>query len=106
MKPEERIFSGTSRIGLNRRTVSGIQSPEGETGLAGTRGRRCPREFLVGLYQRGFEGDQSSVSSAGTQKKGTAVVRKESADTQDYESCQLNDMDVDMDGHKEAFQVR
>ena len=66
----------------------------------------APREFGVGLYQGASEGDPSSVSSAGTQKKETAVVRKESADTQEYESCQLNDMDVDMDGHKEAFQVR
>ena len=33
----------------------------------------------------------------------TTVVRKESADTKEYESCQLTDMDVDMDEHKEEL---
>ena len=37
------------------------------------------------------------MSSAGfSKKKRKAVVRKESADTGEYESCQLNNMDVDM----------
>ena len=31
------------------------------------------------------------------------AVRKESADTQDYESCQWNDMDVDMDENMEEL---
>ena len=31
-------------------------------------------------------------SAGGTQKTWKAVVRKESADTQEYESCQLNDI--------------
>ena len=36
--------------------------------------------------------------SAGvSQKKRQVVVRKESTDTQEYEPCQLNDVDVDMD---------
>ena len=30
-------------------------------------------------------------------------MRKESADTQEYESCQLTDMDVDMDENKEEW---
>ena len=37
------------------------------------------------------------------QKKRKAVVRKESADTQEYESCQLNAMDLDMDENKEEL---
>ena len=31
------------------------------------------------------------------------MLRKESADTQEYESCQLNDMDVDMDENKQEL---
>ena len=38
-----------------------------------------------------------------SQKKRKAVVRRESADTQEYESCKLNDMDVHMDENKEEF---
>ena len=45
--------------------------------------------------KRASLGDQCSVSSAGgTQKTWKAVVRTVSADTQEYELCQLNDMDV------------
>ena len=36
-------------------------------------------------------------SAGGLQKKRKAVVRKESADTQQYESCQQNDMEVGRD---------
>ena len=38
------------------------------------------------------EGDLGSVSSVGFRRKKNAVVRKESVDTQECESCQLNDM--------------
>ena len=31
------------------------------------------------------------------------MVRKESADTQEYESCQLNNMDMDMNENKEEL---
>ena len=31
------------------------------------------------------------------------MLRKESADTQEYESCQLNDMDVDMDENEQEL---
>ena len=35
-------------------------------------------------------------SAGGTQKKRKGVVRKDSADTQEYESCPLNGMEVDL----------
>ena len=37
-------------------------------------------------------------SAGGSQKKRKAVVRKESADTQEYESCHQSDMDEDAGG--------
>ena len=46
-------------------------------------------------------GDQGSVCSAqGSQKGRKAVVWKESSDTQECESCQHYDMDVDMDENR------
>ena len=52
--------------------------------------RRCSKELAVGLDWRASEGDQGSVCSAeGSFKQRKALVRKESADTQEYESCQL-----------------
>ena len=42
-------------------------------------------------------------SAGGSQKKRKAVVRKESADSQESESYQLNDMDVDMNENKEEL---
>ena len=70
------------------------QRSEGEAGLAGATERRCPREFGVGLDQRASEGDEDSVISArGSKKKRKAWLRTEAADTHEYESCQLNDME-------------
>ena len=47
-------------------------------------------------------GHQSSASSTGgSQKKRKAAIRKESASTQQHESCQQNDMEVDMEENKE-----
>ena len=41
-------------------------------------------------------------SAGGSQKKKKAAVRKESTETQEYKSCQQNDMEVDRDeGMKE-----
>ena len=40
---------------------------------------------------------------AGWQKKRRALVRKEWAETQEYESCQQNDMNVDVDENKEEL---
>ena len=60
---EPRI-SDTSRVVLDRRTVSGTQSSQGEAGLAGATRQRCSRELGVGLDQRASEGDQGSVSNA------------------------------------------
>ena len=42
-------------------------------------------------------------SAGGAQKKRKAVVRKESADTGEYESCQLNNMDMDMNENVEEL---
>ena len=62
------------------------------------------KELAVGLARRASEGDQGSVSrTGGSQKKRKAVVRTESADTQEYRSCQVNDMDVDMDENSEEL---
>ena len=36
-------------------------------------------------------------SAGGSLKKRKAVVRKESAETEEHESCRQNGMDVDMD---------
>ena len=77
--------------------------------------RRClePKALKVKLHlpdtgavvdQRTSLRDHSSVSSAGSsRKKRKAVVRKESADTQEYDPCQQNDMDVDMVENKEEL---
>ena len=59
-------------------------------------------ELGVGVDERASFGDQSSMSSTGGwQKKRKAVVRKESAHTQEYESCQQIDMEVDRGEDKE-----
>ena len=77
--------------------MSGILNCGRETGLSDATAWRCPKAFGVGLSQRVAVGDQSSVSSAGgSPKKRMAVVRK-AVDTQEYESCQQHDMDVDVD---------
>ena len=47
VEQEERTFSDTYRVGLNRRMVSGITSSESETALAGTAEWRCPSELGV-----------------------------------------------------------
>ena len=74
--------------------MSGIQRSDGEIWTRGNCEGTSPRELGVGL-KRASLGDQCSVSSAGgTQKTWKAVVRRESADTQEYDSCQLNDMNV------------
>ena len=73
--------------------MSEIRSSEGEAGLAGATVRRCSKELAVGSSA----GDQGGFA----EKKMEAVVRKGSAETQEYESCQLSDMDVDMDENKE-----
>ena len=52
-------------------------------GSLGQTGQKCSGELGVGFGERD------------SQKKTEAVVRKESADTQEYQSCQQNDMDVD-----------
>ena len=57
-------------------------------------GFRCERRVV--LCQRAAPGDPSSVSSAsGAQKKSKAVVRKESADAQEYEPHKQEGMDME-----------
>ena len=48
----------------------------------------------VGVNWKGPCGDQSAGAS---QKKRNAVVRTESVETKEYESCQQNDVEVDRD---------
>ena len=69
-KLEVRSFSDTSRVGLDRRTVSRGQRSEGEVGLA-------EWDFGVGLDWGTSEGSHGFVSSAGgSQKKRKDVARK------------------------------
>ena len=90
--------SDASRFVLVMKTVSGIQTSDGNGGLTGATIRVCLEELGVGVGQRASEWDQGSVISAGAQqKKSEATVRKGSADTQEYEPCQLNNMGVDTD---------
>ena len=97
---EERRGSGTARVGADREAVSVAQSSEGEAGLAGE--QKCPGELGVVVDQKASLGDQSSMRSAGgSQNKSKAVVRKESAETQKYDSHKPKDMDVDIDENKE-----
>ena len=56
-------------------------------------GTELKKELAVGVGRSASEGNQGAVSSAGSSQKMKAVVREESADTQEYKSCQLNDMD-------------
>ena len=52
----------------------------------------------VVLDQRVSLGDQISAGSAsGSQTKRKAVVRKDSIDTQEYEQCKQEGMDMDAD---------
>ena len=70
--------------------MSGIQSSEGEAGHAGATGQHCSKEF----------GNEGSVSSAGSSQKkeeGSGPTRRS------MESCQLNDMDFDVDENKEEL---
>ena len=70
--------------------ASGAQSSKDEVWSPGEPGDAVER--------MGSLGDQSSMSSAGcSQKKRKAAVRKESAETQEYESCQQNGTEVDRD---------
>ena len=55
--------SDASRVVLDRKTPSEIESTEAEAGLRGTTIRRCSKELGVGSGQSAPEGDQSSVSS-------------------------------------------
>ena len=53
------------------------------------------------LYLRVFRSSKSSVNS--TVRTGEAAVRQESAETQEYESCQQKDMKVDTSENKEEL---
>ena len=68
----------------------GTQSAKAEVSPSGEPG--------VGVNRKGRVERRSSMSSAGgSQKRRKSVVREESADTQEYESCQQSDMEVDRD---------
>ena len=84
--------------------MSGAESSADEAALAGATEQRCPKELPVDSDWRATEGDQvSGCSAGGSQKKRKAVLRRESADTQEYESCQRNDVDVDMCENKDEL---
>ena len=49
---------------------------------------------------------RGSVSSAGVRRKRERLwCERESTDPQDYEQCQLHDMDVEMDENKEGVEL-
>ena len=88
--------SDTSKAVLDGRTVLRAQSSEGEAGLAAQQ-----RSETVGeSFRRRPTFCEEHGELAKTRK---AAVRKESAGTQEYESSQLNDMDVDMDENKKEL---
>ena len=82
--------SDTASAGVGCEAVSGVRSSEGEA--------RCFGKLGVGVDHRASFADQCSMRGAGgSQKKRKAAVRKDSAETQEYHSCQHNDIEADMD---------
>ena len=79
--------------------MSGAQSSESEAGPAGAEEQRCTHELEVGLVWSASEGGSKGTvgGAGGSQNQRKAVVQKESADTQEYARCQLNDIEVDID---------
>ena len=94
--------SDTSRVDVDRRTMSGTHIPDGVAGSDGATGRRCSRELRIDLRRRAFEGNQGSVGQVRRNRR-QAGVRRESADTLENEAFHLNGMDVDMDKNKEEL---
>ena len=86
-KPEERRFSDTSRSGLNRRTVSGIQSSGVKTELA--RSREVHQGVRGWMEPDSFSWEPRCCEKCWwiAQKKRKTPVRERTADTQEYESC-------------------
>ena len=94
MTVEEWRLSDIAVAGVGCEPVSDARSSEGEAWYAG--------ELGVGVGQKVSLGDQNNMNSAGGyQKERDAAVRKESAEMQENESCQHNDMEVDRDKGKE-----
>ena len=61
-------------------------------------------ESRVGVNRKGSSEDQSSMSSSGSpQKKGKAVIWKESAETQGYVSCQDTEVETDKGSEEMGF---
>ena len=56
----------TFRVILHRKTVSEMESSEGEAGLSQATVRRCSEELAVGFGRSAFEGDYGCVSIAGS----------------------------------------
>ena len=94
--------SDTTRVDVDRRTMSGTHVPDGVAGSDGATGRRCSREPRIDLCWRASEGNQGSVGKVRRNRR-QAVVRRESADTPENEAYHLNGMDVDMDKNKEEL---
>ena len=89
---------GSKSKGGGRRMLLEVASPgRRHLQLRALRQRSVPMAGPgFGVNRKGSLGDQSSMCSAGgLQQKRKAFVRKESAETQDDESCQQNDVEVD-----------
>ena len=72
---EELRVSGTSRVGLDGRTVLGTQSSEGEPGLAGATGQRCSKELGVGTREF-FKGTKVLRVVLGVRRKREKAVAR------------------------------
>ena len=70
---------------------------EASKGAPGGQSSKAEIDSGIGVNRKSSLGDHSSMTSAGDlQKKRKAVVQKEFADTQEYESRQQNDVEVDL----------
>ena len=86
---EEELFEKREAEGWNKSEVAGADvACEAVSGARSSEGGvRYLGELGVGVGQRVSLGNQSSISSGGgSQKKRKEAVRKESAETQEYES--------------------
>ena len=100
---EPRVLDAAG-AGSGGEAVSRALSSEGEAELVGSGEPRCLVELRVGVDQRTSLGVQYSMGSAGgSHKKRKAAVRTESAETQEFESQQENDMAVDGNEVKEEM---
>ena len=84
---------------MDREAASGAQEAlKVKLDLLEAKNEGAQVSYGVVVGQRVSLGNPSSMSSAGgSKKKRRAVMRKESGDTREDESCQQNDVDVGME---------